>query len=1024
VKLWGRDPALAVLADAVDEAVAGRGRLVLLCGEAGIGKTAVAAEMLRTAADRGLFTTWATCREGMGSPPYWPWVQTLRTISSRPEATDLGELLGLAPVVGMHPAQPGPDADSARFALFDRLAHALAEAGRRTPTVVILDDLHWSDEPSLLALDFVAQQVRTAPLLLVGTYRESEGGDTLLRLASGAHVVELSGLDAREITGLLADVTGQPPDEGLAREVRRRTNGNPFFAREVARLLAATPDDPPSAGTLTDVPIGVRAVLDARLVAVSPQCLAALRMAAVAGGDVDVAVLSDALGWSTRDVTAALEEGVRQRVLVRSSAGDFRFVHDLFLETAYDGLSPAEVAAHHLAVARSLERSRRRGAPIAVAALARQFAAAASGADASDDIVRSAVAYAKEAAADAVARLADEDACDHYERALRFATDGPTRLDLLLGLGHAQYRSGRADNARATFATAADLARDEKDPEGLARAAIGWHRIGVRSGTTDEQGVQLLEEALALVSDDRGPWASLLLAALARNLHQQLQFADASVSASSDATHAPVPIARRAVELARAHGDPAVLATCLLALHDAYWCPGSARERLPIVAEMATLAAESGDHELYAQARQLRAAMLLEIGDPDGISELAEYCRLAEALGHQRARWAAMTRRATIATLVGDLAEATRLAEEALAFGLRIGEPDAIAVTGTTNFVLHRLGGRTVAMVGDPSEIAALGPTNEPGLRALSALLAGDRDGATHAMAALPMTEFPPAHDVEIRVFAAWIAAAVGTPEQRSYIYNSLLPYSGIGSVVGGCAAFQGAVDHHLATLDVAMGKPAAPHLQAALELYERLGAAAWAALARRELAELGHDESSAPPVDENVFRRDGAVWKLRFAGRETHVPDAKGLRDIATLLGLPGREIHVRALLGLAGPATGADDVLDAKAAADYRLRIAELDEELDAADASGDAYRGARATAERDFLIRELAAATGLGGRPRRLADETEKARKTVTARIRHSVTRLADVHPELAEHLAASVQTGTQCVYLPAEPVRWRL
>jgi hypothetical protein len=141
-------------------------------------------------------------------------------------------------------------------------------------------------------------------------------------------------------------------------------------------------------------------------------------------------------------------------------------------------------------------------------------------------------------------------------------------------------------------------------------------------------------------------------------------------------------------------------------------------------------------------------------------------------------------------------------------------------------------------------------------------------------------------------------------------------------------------------------------------------------------------------------------------------------------LLGLPGREVHVRALLGLSGPATGADDVLDAQAAADYRLRIAELDEELDAADVAGDADRGARATAERDFLIRELAAATGLGGRPRRLADETEKARKTVTARIRHSIVRMADVHPELAEHLAASVQTGTQCVYQPAEPAHWRL
>ena len=1021
--------------------MAGHGQLVLLSGDAGIGKTALAADLLRTAQAQGMLATWAACQHGTGSPSYWPWVQTMRAITQRPEPVDLGDLVGLGQQVRRAAAGPGPDPDTARFDLFDRLAHALTTTARRQPAVVILDDLHWSDEPSLLALDFVSAQVKTAPLLLVGTYRETEAGDTLLLLASGARIIELSGLAPTDVAVLMTELTGRAPDERLANEVWTRTNGNPFLAREVTRLLAANTGDWASVGSLTGVPTGVRAVLNARLAESSPPCQTALRTAAVAGREFDVGVLAGALGWATADTVEALEEAVRRRIVVRpsSTGGRYRFVHDLFRDTAYDGLALAEAGARHVAVARSLERARSAGSRVEAAELAAQFAAAVTLTSGAEDVLHSALSYATQAAEEATSRLAGEDACDHYERALGFAVDPDSRLELLLGLGHAQYRCGRASSARTTFHSAADLARKQKDADGLARAALGWHRVGVRSGSVDEPGVALLDEAMSLVGDDAGPWPPQLLAALARNLHQQLQFAPAPAvrpvgpvlgsvlgGTDSDMEKSPIPIARRAVALARTHGDPAVLASCLLALHDAAWRPGSARERLPIVAEMATLAQECGDRELYAQARQLRAAMLLENSDPDGIHELADYCRLAEALGHQRARWAALTRRATLATLRGDLDEAHRLSAAALDLGRRIGEPDAYAVAGTVNYVLQRFGAPVIPIEGEPSDIQAVGPAGEPVLQALISLFDGDRDRAARIMSGRSFSEFPPSHDVEIRVLAAWIAVEVGTDEQRAQVYEALLPHAGEGSVVGGCAAYQGAVDHHLGALATAMGEPiAAAHLATAVDMYERLGVPAWAALARTELAALGAGpESGTARTDENIFRRDGALWHLRFAGTEVHVPDAKGLRDIATMLGLPNREIHVRALLGLIGPATGADDMLDERAKAEYRQRILALDEELDLADVSGDADRAVAAAAERTALIRELAAATGLGGRPRPLADETEKARKSVTARIRHAIARLADVHPQLAEHLEASVQTGTQCTYAPADPVTWRL
>ena len=515
MKLWGRSHALGVLAEVLADAAAGHGQLVLLSGEAGIGKTALAADLVRTAKGHGVQVAWAACRQGSGSPSYWPWVQTMRAISQQPEVVDLGELVGLERASGRAAADASTDEDTARFSLFDRLSTVLTEAARPRPTAVVLDDLHWSDEPSLLALEFVSKHALTVPLLLVGTYREDEAGEALLRLAGGARIIELSGLAATDIAVLMTDLTGRVPGERLANDVWVRTNGNPFRAREVTRLPRSQHRGLGRHRHSHDVPTGVRAVLDARLSALSALCLTALRTAAVAGRDVDVAVVADALGWSSGDTVECLEEAVPPAGggAPSSPGGRYRFVHELFRDTAYDGLTRADACARHLAVARALERSRAVGSPVGAAELATHFAAAATLTDGSQEVLRSAVTYSTRAAQEAAARLADEDAGAEYERALGFAVDADTRLELLLALGHAQYRCGRAAAARGSFRSAADLARERKDPDTLARAALGWHRVGVRSGTADRPGVALLYEALAMLGDDARPSPPLLLAA-------------------------------------------------------------------------------------------------------------------------------------------------------------------------------------------------------------------------------------------------------------------------------------------------------------------------------------------------------------------------------------------------------------------------------------------------------------------------------------------------------------------------------
>jgi len=198
---------------------------------------------------------------------------------------------------------------------------------------------------------------------------------------------------------------------------------------------------------------------------------------------------------------------------------------------------------------------------------------------------------------------------------------------------------------------------------------------------------------------------------------------------------------------------------------------------------------------------------------------------------------------------------------------------------------------------------------------------------------------------------------------------------------------------------------PAQRHFAAALETATALGA-----------GPMVERIQAAQPTA--VFRRDHDVWTLSFAGATITLPDAKGLRDIATLIAAPGVEISAAELAGL--PAAGADPVLDDAARAAYRARLAELDDKLDRSDA-GDADRLER---EREALIAELAHAAGLGGRARRLGDPGERARTAVTARIRDTIRRIAERHPALGAHLQQAVTTGRGCSYRPAEPVRWHV
>jgi len=206
----------------------------------------------------------------------------------------------------------------------------------------------------------------------------------------------------------------------------------------------------------------------------------------------------------------------------------------------------------------------------------------------------------------------------------------------------------------------------------------------------------------------------------------------------------------------------------------------------------------------------------------------------------------------------------------------------------------------------------------------------------------------------------------------------------------------------------------------------------------RRGGARRACPEGLSTPAASAVFRRDGDAWTIAYEGKGLRLKDAKGVQYIACLLRDPGAEFHWADLAagGETESARGGDasaiaaglgdagEVLDAPARAAYRQRLQDLESELAEATQWADTGRSEKLRGEIEFLREELSAAYGLGGRTRKAADTSDRARKAVTSRIRETIERIGKEHPALARHLENAIRTGTFCRYQPDRPLRWEL
>jgi len=429
----GRQRELREILAAFSDARAGRGRLVLLTGEPGIGKSRLADELAAHAQAGGATVLWGRCWEAGGAPAYWPWVQALRTYVRDRDHETLRRQLGagtsdlahlLPDVRDLFPDVPEPhdlESEGARFRLFDAVATFLRNASDEAPLVLVLDDLHVADAPSLLMLQFVAGGIGEARVTLLGIYRDPDpdrNGEEDVRLTDLSRTasvrVALRGLAAADVASYVRSTADLEPPPSVVDAIVRETEGNPLFVGEVVRLLAAEGliDRPVHASWHLTVPRGVRDVIGRRLRHVSPECIDILTLASVLGREFGLDALERLSGRPADELLAVLDQAAAARVVaeVPGTTARLRFAHALIRDTLYDGLTPARRLALHRSAGEALEALYGRHPEPHLTELAHHFAVAAPAGD-----VEKAVAYAHRAGARASELLAHEEAARLYE---------------------------------------------------------------------------------------------------------------------------------------------------------------------------------------------------------------------------------------------------------------------------------------------------------------------------------------------------------------------------------------------------------------------------------------------------------------------------------------------------------------------------------------------------------------------------------------------------------------------------------
>jgi AAA ATPase domain len=906
----GRRGELDLLLGGLAAVRSGERRVVLLAGEPGIGKTRLAAEAALAAHAQGARVLYGRSDEALGIP-YQAFAEALgHLVSSAPPGllesagAALRELASLVPAVRERvPAAESPEKGHGgeRYVLFGAVGSLLTAASAREPVVLVLDDLHWADVPTVLLVHHLLAVPSGPRVLVIATCRPadpSQGAElsaSLARLRRDERVEEihLDGLGEGDVLDLVQELAGAELGEGeraYARVLHRETAGNPLFVSEVIRDLGGREEiaaagaalgrgDPTAA---LAAPASLRELIAARAAGLGAEALAVLEAASVVGREFDMRLLARVAELDDERVADVLDGAERAALVVPVAGrpGRFAFQHPLTGRTLYDHLGAARRARLHRRVGEALEELEEHPSAARAGEIARHWA------EASPPDRERALRYAELAGRHALQEVDPEAALRWLGQALEL--HGPAqdrrRCSLLIMLGVARRKHGDA-RYRETLLEAARLGRELGESRLLVRAAIENTRGFVSdSSEVDTERVAMLEAALEAAGAADSRERVLLLGILAFEL-----------------TFAPdrgrrVALADEALAVARRLDDPRMLCYVLGARSMPIWAPETLDERLACSEESVRLADGLADRLAQFHALHWHGVALVQAGQMDKLQRVVKReAELAARLGEPSARWLARFDEAALAIVGGRLADAEDLAAEALEIATDSGQPDALSFHTNQLTNIRYDQGRLAELQPMIAETAAANP-GIGGFRSLLALAYVEGELAFEAaeLLAAERLEALPRDMSWLACVVLWahVCASVGDAARADVLYRELHPYA--AQVVYTGVSAWGDVDHTLGRLATVAGRydDAAKHLAASTARYGRIGAPVW-------LARAALDEASLLLARERPGDRERARELLHRAEDEARRLGAAGIeRRAAVLLG------HERATSVLAAPA------------------------------------------------------------------------------------------------------------------------
>lgn len=931
----GRKPELVQLKTALQAARKGFGRVVLLAGSGGIGKTSLARQLAQHAEQEGTTVLWGRCLEEAGAPPYWPWRQLIRSHLRSGIASDAVSILGsgLQDIAGIVPevaerfnvqadrgaaGDPAQASTQGRFRLFDAVAGFWRRAAQRAPLLLIFEDLHWADATSLRLFGFLANELGDMALLVVGTYRDTEVSrqhplfETLADLMRSASCqrIELKGLSVGETGEMTAAASDGTASARLIDALYARTEGHPLFLEETLRYMidARAPRAFDVSGNdpqlLTKIPTGVREVIGKRLNRLSLPAVRYLSIAACIGRTFDLQLLCELESdKSEEDVLQALEEALAQHLIEPVVDGhELRFGHALIRETLYDEMLGVRRARLHLRIGEALERRHGNVDAGVWPQLAYHFSKAGSAAAAAK-----ALDYARRAGEHAGRLLALEESARLHGVALQllqrhFAGDLAQRCDVLLALGEAQMWFGAAEAASDGFRQAAETARVGGLTAAFARAAIGFSNSSTQASQSGETAVAMLLEAIAL-----HPGNDAMRVELIARLCVAYVYCDRAEEAMN--AH------RRAVALAREIGDMRSLYAALAAIATAIYWPGMLRDRLAAAAEAWEIAEQLDLHECVSQLLAWYLCDLIHAGDVVRLVQLREQ-GLRLCARWRAPYWLSICRHIEVLVAIneGRFDDAEQWAALALREGRGVAEDKAIGAYGMQMFCLRREQGRlreALPMLQQFVQDTPDSQTWKPGL----ALIYAELDMREACRAEYDALEWqrmsgPPsdAGRMTIAIFVAEVCVYLGDAGRAVLLYDMLHGSSGMNLLGDSGGPCLGSADRLLGSLAMVMEKwdVAQRHFDAALAMDAATGWRVWLVHSRHRYAQMLHRRARAGDLVKARELLAQALAQSTALGMQALTPRIQALIDTiaapppAYPCGLTEREVEVLRLIAM----------------------------------------------------------------------------------------------------------------------------